>query len=71
MFGLSKDATRTPTQGGVPITSNWEEATGKTKDSVETLYLFTGLGTAEEVAQERVGWSSLLELLACDPTISG
>ncbi len=39
------DASWTPSWGGVPGASHWEETTGKTQDTLEGLCLLIGLGT--------------------------
>ncbi|MEQ2230860.1 hypothetical protein ILYODFUR_033603, partial [Ilyodon furcidens] len=38
------DASWTPSSGGVPGTSHWEEAQGTTQDTLEGLCLSAGLG---------------------------
>lgn len=39
-----QDATRTPSQGGVPGLFNWEKTSGKAQNQLERLYLHSGLG---------------------------
>ncbi|MEQ2304449.1 hypothetical protein AMECASPLE_027081 [Ameca splendens] len=39
------EASWTPSSGGVPGTSNWEEAHGTAQDTMEGLCLLAGLGT--------------------------
>ena len=64
-----RDAHWAPSLGGVPGTTSAEETSGKTQDSVERLYLNTGLGTPWDPPRQSWSmwpgkvWGPLLELL--------